>query len=190
MFRIAGGMFKGKKLVLPPNNLTRPSSARAREALFDVLFSQGITLHACHFLDGFAGSGAVGIEALSRGAKSVTCVENNLTVQKILRKNLATLSLKNHALYADFEHVVQPVDVVFLDPPYHLKIGNITAYAHALEVLECHKKVHPETLIVIETDAKEECILPAHYIPLFTKVYGAAKFHFFRFSDAECADLI
>lgn len=176
MFRITAGKFKGKKLILPPDHITRPTSTRAREALFSILFSMGIRLEESAFLDGFAGSGAVGIEALSRGAKHVTFVENHNRVQKILRDNLKNLSgANNWELFTNFESTKQKLDIVFLDPPYFLQIEQKPAYQSALEKLQDH--MDADTLVIIETDATENISIN-NFNLIEAKTYGIAKFWF------------
>lgn len=89
--RIIAGLGKGRKLYSPPS-ITRPTSDRAREGLFSSLISSFGTLEGLHFLDLFAGSGAVGVEALSRGMALVESVESNSISAKICEKNFELLS--------------------------------------------------------------------------------------------------
>jgi 16S rRNA (guanine966-N2)-methyltransferase len=121
--RVIAGRLRSRSLQAPPGLATRPTSDRLRETLFNVLAPR---MEGAHFLDLYAGSGAVGIEALSRGAARVVFVERAAGALKVLRANLARLGLKDGAdVYAE------PVsaflrrgaagarfDVVFLDPPY------------------------------------------------------------------------
>lgn len=177
MFRLTGGQFKGKKLTLPPEKLTRPTSTRAREALFNILFSMGIDLRETTFLDGFAGSGAVGLEALSRGAKFVTFVENDRTIQKILEQNIKLLPFTNYEALKRFQDVVFPMDIVFLDPPYGFMIENEPAYIHVLSSLE--KYIKEDSIVIVETSVKEDVIVEG-YITESVKAYGDSKFSFLR----------
>lgn len=125
MGRIIGGTAKGRRLAAPKGEETRPTAARVRQTLFDILAPR---LTGCRFLDAFAGSGAVGLEALSRGAARVALVDNDAAAIDSIRANLAALgSLGGEvqvfrqdarvALAALADRGVR-FDVVYLDPPY------------------------------------------------------------------------
>lgn len=116
--RIIAGQYKGRKLNYFKENI-RPSTDRLREALFNILDIRNKT-----FIDLFAGTGAVGIEAKSRGAQTVVCVENNPEMINIIRQNIQPLKADIHIIYKDVFHFLardishyQP-DVIFCDPPY------------------------------------------------------------------------
>lgn len=120
--RIVGGLAKGRRLAAPANG-TRPTSDRAREALFNSLAAE-LDLDGIRVLDLFAGTGAVGLEALSRGAGSAVLVESNRGAVEVLRRNVQTVGLPgatvvSRSVGAFFgtspEH---PFDLVFADPPY------------------------------------------------------------------------
>ncbi len=122
--RIIAGTLRSRSLQAPPGLATRPSSDRLRETLFNVLAPR---IESAHFLDLYAGSGAVGIEAVSRGAARVVCVERAVAALKILRANLARLELDDERIVvssatakAYLSHAVwmPGFDIVFLDPPY------------------------------------------------------------------------
>src|SRR5215475_3501423 len=119
--RIIAGTFRSRILDAPPGLATRPTSDRLRETLFNVLAPR---IAGARFLDLYAGSGAVGLEALSRGARQVTCVERAAAALKVLRTNAKKLGVENaiHVrpdIVADFlKYASGPWDVVFLDPPY------------------------------------------------------------------------
>ncbi len=124
MIRIIGGTARGRRLKTPTGEATRPTSDRVREALFSSLEAELGSLTGLRVLDLYAGSGAIGLEAMSRGAGVVTSVESNRRTAKLVQDNAATLGFRK------LEVVVQPVaralahhprapyDVVFLDPPY------------------------------------------------------------------------
>lgn len=177
MFRITGGQFKGKKLLLPPESVTRPTSTRTREALFSILFSMERALPEMHFLDGFAGSGAVGIEALSRGAQFVTFVEHDLTIQRVLRENTKSMGVNNFSVLRRFEEVSRKCDVIFLDPPYGLSVDGKMAYVFALEDMDTF--IDQKSLIIIETDHREDVDVEGYEV-LTIKPYGLAKLTFMR----------
>ena len=122
--RVIAGSHRGRKLSGPQGTALRPTSDKVREAIFSIL---GAHVPGGRFLDLYAGTGAVGIEALSRGAAAVTFVESDPTAVQLLQKNLQTCQLRNHAQI----HVGQtsaflqrndwwggPYDVLFADPPY------------------------------------------------------------------------
>ena len=124
MSRIVGGSAGGRRLVVPGGRGTRPTSERAREGLFSTLESIHRTLSGCAFLDLYAGSGAVGLEAASRGAAPVILVESEPKATAVIRANVAALGLPHVELCSDRVAKVlsQPpsvrFDVAFLDPPY------------------------------------------------------------------------
>jgi 16S rRNA (guanine966-N2)-methyltransferase len=134
--RIIGGWLGSRTLEAPPGLATRPTSDRLRETLFNVLAPR---IEGALLLDLYAGSGAVGIEALSRGAARVVCVERAAPALKVLRANLARLGIgKNFEVYAGAVGAFlrrgaadRGFDVVFLDPPYDAE----TEYAAALGLL-------------------------------------------------------
>src|SRR5689334_21694217 len=155
--RIVGGKFKGRPIAAPEGRGTRPTSDRAREAVFNVLahaaWSTG--LEERRVLDLFAGSGALGFEALSRGAAIALFVETDAAARGALRDNIEALGLfgvtRIHRrdatdLGAKPAGLGQPFDLVFLDPPYHAGLGE-AALARlsaggwitrdAIAVLEC-----------------------------------------------------
>ncbi|ABD12958.1 N6-adenine-specific methylase [Frankia casuarinae] len=126
MTRIISGTAGGRRLVVPPGTTTRPTSERAREGLFNTL-STCLDLRGARIADLYAGSGAVGLEALSRGATHALLVDRDPVVIRTLRRNVTALGLSGAKIaQAAVERVVQntsdnPYDVVFLDPPYAMR---------------------------------------------------------------------
>ncbi len=124
--RIAGGIFRGRVLKTPKSGALRPTEERVREALFSIL--QGV-LPGADFLDLFAGTGAVGLEAVSRGAKSVTLVEKDTRHACAIRENVAALNVSNATVVVGdaLAYVTRATgssfSVVFADPPYALWAG-------------------------------------------------------------------
>ncbi|MEU8547025.1 16S rRNA (guanine(966)-N(2))-methyltransferase RsmD [Streptomyces roseoverticillatus] len=125
MTRVIAGTAGGRRLAVPPGTGTRPTSDRAREGLFSTLESLLGTLHGTRVLDLYGGSGAVGLEALSRGAAHVLLVEADARAVRTIRENVRTLGLPGAEVRAGkAEQIVvgpapsAPYDVVFLDPPY------------------------------------------------------------------------
>ena len=121
--RVVGGVARGRQLRAPAGNRTRPTSDRVREALFSILASME-AVEGASIVDLFAGSGALGIEALSRGANQVTFVDNDRGARDAITRNLSVLGdLASHARVVGgdslrFVSTMDPVDVVLADPPY------------------------------------------------------------------------
>jgi 16S rRNA (guanine(966)-N(2))-methyltransferase RsmD len=125
--RVIAGIAKGHKLEVPPGLAVRPTPDRAKEALFNIL---GKRVVDCRFLDLYAGSGAIGIEALSRGAAQVVFVEKKRPIARIIERNLAKTGLAEHAtvVSADVAQTLEKMadkplsfDIIFADPPYKAK---------------------------------------------------------------------
>jgi len=134
--RVIAGEFRSRKLQSLPGLDTRPTSDRLRETLFNILAPriEGVT-----FLDAYAGTGAVGIEALSRGAARSIFIEKSRAAVEIIRDNLQTLKIENRAeVYTGKAAAVLErlaADIIFLDPPYELE----REYANVLNVLGARK---------------------------------------------------
>ena len=135
MTRIVAGVAKGRRLAVPSQG-TRPTSDRAREALFNSLRSD-LDLDGARVLDLFAGSGAVGLEALSRGASAVTLVESDRSACAVLRANVAAVGLDGahvicRPVAAFLAGAAEPHDLVFADPPYALSEDELAGVLTAL----------------------------------------------------------
>ncbi|MCZ4498137.1 MAG: putative methyltransferase [Marmoricola sp.] len=131
MTRIIGGTAKGRKVATPPGDGTRPTTDRVREALFSALESQVGSLHGLRVLDLYAGSGAVGLEAASRGAVAVTAVESDRRTAALVTENARTLRLPVDVLAQPVARVLAarpraPYDVVFADPPYPMPAEEVS----------------------------------------------------------------
>lgn len=140
MTRIVAGTLGGRRIAVPPGSATRPTSERVREALFSAL-QASIGLDGARFLDLYAGSGAVGLEALSRGAGHVLLVESDARAARVIRENIATLRAAPAArlvtgrvaqVLAAAPPDGQPYDIVFADPPYAVPDEQITTMLAAL----------------------------------------------------------
>lgn len=137
----------------PPGRETRPTSDRVREAVFNALVSLGV-LDDARVLDLFAGTGAMGIEALSRGAGSATLVDNSRKAVSAIRANLATTGLVGQATVVQIDaasylrSVTEPFDIVFVDPPY-----SFTDWADLLTGIA---RIAPGATVVIESDRSVE----------------------------------
>jgi 16S rRNA (guanine(966)-N(2))-methyltransferase RsmD len=135
--RVIGGEFRSRKLKTVPGMTVRPTPDRLRESLFNVLATK---VPGSVFLDAYAGSGAVGIEALSRGASRVILLEKNPEAYSVIHENLASLGIKQNVLVARGGAVkLLPkyiCDIAFVDPPYDKSIEYDEAMA-ALDDMEC-----------------------------------------------------
>jgi len=131
--RVIGGEFRSRRLKSLPGLDTRPTPDRLRETLFNVLATR---IAGCTFLDVYAGTGAVGIEALSRGARRSVFIEKNRAAVEVIRENLATLGLTGRAevFSSKAATVLERVqaDIAFLDPPYEL----VKEYEHSMTALK------------------------------------------------------
>lgn len=183
--RIVGGRFKGRAIAAPPGRDTRPTSDRAREAVFNILahadWSPG--LEGRRVLDLFAGAGGLGLEALSRGAAFALFVETDAGARGAIRDNIEALGLfgvtRIHRRDATDLGVKpaglgEPFDLVFLDPPYGKGLGERT-----LAKLAQGGWVTPDAVIVFECGADETPATPG-FEALDERLYGAAKVLFLR----------
>lgn len=138
MTRIIGGAARGRRIKAPVGDRTRPTSDRVREALFSSLDAELGSIGGLRFLDLYAGSGAVGLEARSRGAGAVTLVEQDRRTVSLIRGNLSSLGFSRvEVLVGPVARVLgtpprAPYDVVFLDPPYALGDAEVRADLAAL----------------------------------------------------------
>jgi 16S rRNA (guanine966-N2)-methyltransferase len=189
--RIVAGAFKGRPLVAPPGEATRPTSDRARQAVFNILehapWSPG--LHGRRVIDLFAGSGALGLEALSRGAAWALLVETDEAARGAIRQNIDNLSLfgRTRVHRRDATDLGQkpagdgaPYDLAFLDPPYGSGMGEKT-----LQGLAAGGWLAPDALIVFERGAGEAELEAPGYEVLDARKYGVARVHFLRWSPAS-----
>lgn len=177
--RIISGKFRGKKLQSPISGDTRPTSDRTRQAIFNILEHRYDLKYNClHVLDAFAGTGALGIEALSRGAAFCTFVEQSVPMISILKSNLQSFPdqfaiLKGDVLHQSLQqllagHPHQPYGLVFLDPPYHQGLIEL-----ALQKLKNSNAVSEVTLIIAEMSKDE--VPPLSLNILSEHTYGSTK---------------
>jgi 16S rRNA (guanine966-N2)-methyltransferase len=148
--RIIGGTAGGRRLATPPGRGTRPTSDRVREGLFSSL---GGDLSGRSFLDLYAGSGAVGLEAASRGAAPVTLVEREAKALQVARENVATLGFSQVVVRADdvirfLAEPTTPYEIVFLDPPYAESVDGVLA------LLVDGGWLAPGATVVVERDSR------------------------------------
>ncbi len=185
--RVIAGTFRSRQLLAPRGTATRPTSDRLRERLFDILQAR---IEGCRFVDLYAGSGAVGIEALSRGASHVWFAENSEAALASIRANLSALkvargfTLEDRGTGAMLQRLAKlpaPVDIVFLDPPYEAE----AEYAGTLNFLGSLRGrlcLAPDALVIAEHSSKAK--LAGRYGALENYrllKQGDAALSFFRF---------
>lgn len=176
--RIIGGQWRGRKLPVPASPGLRPTTDRVRETLFNWL-APAVVDARC--LDCFAGSGVLGLEALSRHAARVTLLEIERGVAWQLRKNLATLKADNGKVIATnaLTYLAQPGtphDIVFVDPPFRKGL-----LAQVLSLLEQQGWLANEALVYVESEAENTLpVLPASWVLLREKVAGQVTYRLFR----------
>ena len=159
---ITAGKYKGRKLIVPKIH-TRPTSSKVRESIFNMINVEGMRV-----LDLFAGSGVMGLEALSRGAKEVVCVEKSLEVVKILKQNLAIAENEVTLIVGDSLKDLDRLnkfDFIFIDPPYESGL-----YEPVLNKIKENGILNESGFIVVEHDCKTT--IKADFEVYKTKKYG------------------
>lgn len=184
MTRIIGGTAGGRRLRTPTGAATRPTSDRVREALFSTLESQLGSLRGLRFLDLYAGSGAVGLEATSRGVGVLTAVESNRRTARLVQDNASQLGFRSVAVLAEPVARVlavpppAPYDVVFADPPYPVTNEELEG---ALTLLVSHDWVAPGSMVVVERSVRTvEPAWPAGLVCEREKTYGETVLWYLR----------
>jgi 16S rRNA (guanine966-N2)-methyltransferase len=185
--RIVAGKHRGRRIAAPPGCDVRPTSDRAREALFNILehghFTDDATspLIDARVLDVFAGSGALGLEALSRGAAHLTCLESSAAACAALRANAEALGETNRVTVFQADATRPPAApgapcrLALMDPPYRSGLA-----ARALAALEERRWLAGGAICVVEISAHESLDPPPGFTPLAERRYGRAKFVFLR----------
>ncbi len=179
--RIIAGTWRGRPLVTPPGAVTRPTADRVRQALFDMLlhapWGGRESVEGAHALDVFAGTGAFGLEALSRGAAHVTFVEHDRTALTALRANIAACRALDRSTILAIDALAVPpgpaASLVFLDPPYRHDL-----VPRAIARLRVTGRISPGTLLIAETARAEP---PPTSEPLLAeRNHGAARLSIWR----------
>lgn len=176
--RIVGGRHKGRPLAAPPGRDTRPTADRAREALFNVLqHGHGLDLDGAAVVDAFAGSGALGLEALSRGAARAYFLESSRGAVEAIRRNLATLGETASRVFAvdaaKPPPAPEPCPLALLDPPYGSGLAG-----PALAALRRQGWLTDDAVCVVEVAADESFLPPEGFTIAEERRYGAARFVF------------
>lgn len=187
--RIVGGALRGRRLTAPTGRDTRPTADRAREGVFNILAHgaafDAFALAGAHVVDGFAGTGALGLEALSRGAGFATFFETDRSARDALGRNIGTLDQGDRAEIVSRDVTLpgrarRPAELVLLDPPYDTALAGpaLTALAEA-------GWLAPDAVIVVEQAADQPFEAPAGFATVETRRYGAASFTFLCVEDAH-----
>ena len=175
--RVISGQWRGRPLVAPKGDATRPTADRMREALFSMLTSRVGSFEGLAVADLFAGSGALGIEALSRGAGSCLFVEQDKPALDALKANLAKLGIRGDVRATSVMAMgpaPAPLDIILMDPPYDTGAGLV-----ALDKLARLGWTSPATWISLET-AKAEVVELAGFEVDATRVHGKARLTLLR----------
>jgi 16S rRNA (guanine966-N2)-methyltransferase len=178
--RIIAGKYRGKALLTPEGVAIRPTADRVREALFNIVASRlGNSLAGRSVLDLFAGTGALGLEALSRGAGPVVFVETDAEARGLIRDHIEAFGaggtaklLRRDATALGLAGTMGPFDLVLIDPPYGKGLGE-----KALISLKDGNWLSPDALIVLEEGAEVALDIPAGFALEDRRVYGAAALH-------------
>ena len=181
--RIIAGDWRGRKLTAPAGDTTRPTADRTRETLFSMLVSRLGSFDGLSVADLFAGSGALGLEALSRGAARCTFVEQDAAALKALKANVAALEAGTRAdvrasSVLSLGPAKEPLDLLLLDPPYNSGAGAV-----ALDKLQRLGWIGPATWISLETAVNDEPEVKGLEAVADRKV-GKARLTLLRMPDA------
>jgi 16S rRNA (guanine966-N2)-methyltransferase len=188
--KIVGGRFRGRALKSPEDQHVRPTSGRVREALFNILLHgiEGFTLDGARVLDLFAGTGALGLEAISRGAAYCLFVEDDASARGVIRDNVETLGLtgatkiwRRDAANLGPCSPMAPFQLLFADPPYGKGL-----LEKALLAVSGGGWLAPGAVCVLEEAAGTNLSLPGAVSPRFqmldSRNYGAAALHFLKWT--------
>lgn len=183
--RVIGGRLRGRNIAGPSTQAIRPTQDRLRESLFNILMHayENPMLDA-RVLDLYAGTGALGIEAVSRGAKFTLFVDNGSEARALLRDNVESLGLggvtkvyRRDASDPGPAHPVEPFSLVFIDPPYRMKLAE-----KSLVALRDGGWLVPEALVVVEEAKDAEFVAPEGYEELERRAYDDTEFTFLRYT--------
>ena len=182
--RIISGNLKGKKILLPKDNLTRPLKDLTKESIFNIIRHSkllSMSLEYSNILDLFSGVGSFGLECLSRGASSVIFLESYKEVLTVLRKNIDNLEQQNYSKVIEKdifgENTLKLLDnkfeIIFIDPPYKEK-----KLTKLLDTIIKLKLLKDNGIIIIHRHKKEEDIFPIAFNVIMKKNYGISKIIF------------
>ena len=192
MTRIIGGSAGGRKLRTPSGANTRPTSDRVREAMFSTIDAGYGSISGLRFLDLYAGSGAVGLEARSRGAGVVTVVEHNRRAASLIRENVQAIGFSNVEVITStvgraLAHPPRaPYDIAFLDPPYAVPLVDVL---HTLGALRANGWLGLEALVVVERATRDgKLTWPEGFVEERSKRYGETTLWYGRAASPSRSD--
>jgi 16S rRNA (guanine966-N2)-methyltransferase len=173
--RIVAGTHRGRRLEAPEDQRIRPTSDRIRESLFNILEHRMGGLKGLRVLDGFAGTGALGLEALSRGADWVDFIDSDRTALALCRRNAAALGLADraHFHFADLgrpPRATTPCDLLLLDPPYGKNLAT-----SSLPALVQAGWCRMGTVVVVEADRAYSEAVPPDFVLIDQRDYGRTR---------------
>lgn len=183
--RIVGGRFRGRAIAAPSHAGLRPTADRVRESVFNILLHgvDGLELEGARAIDLFAGTGALGLEALSRGASYCLFVEEAVEARALIRDNVEAMGLtgvtkiyRRDATSLGPAQPHQPFDLAFLDPPYAKGLGE-----RALVSLRDGGWLSPRAVLVVEERATEAVVWPDRFAELDRRTYGDTQVLFARY---------
>ena len=190
--RVTGGQFRGRALAEPPDNRVRPTSDKVRQAIFNILahhdFGNGFVLEGARVVDVFAGTGALGIEALSRGAAYALFVDDSADSRALIRKNVEALNLTGATKIwrrdaSDMGPLGAgaggPFELAFLDAPYRKGLTE-----KALASLASGGWLAPNAIAIAETAPDEQIAMPTGFTLLERREYGETAVQIFVASPA------
>lgn len=195
MTRIVAGTARGRRLAVPPHG-TRPTSDRVREALFSSLDSElrdaGLAWSQVAVLDLYAGSGALGLEALSRSARSATLVERSRATARVLTANVdavgcpgATVLIRDVGQLASTVPPGDPADLVMADPPYEVAAADLRAI---LSALRARQWIAPDAIVVVERPTRDKASpLPEDWPEPRRRAYGDTALWYGRSASGVAA---
>lgn len=179
MTRIIGGVAGGRRITVPPGTGTRPTADRVREALFSSLEAEFGSFDGLAVLDLYSGSGAIGLEALSRGAKRVVLVELDRGAAEVIAANIKAVGLPGATLLtrpaekvASGDNSGGPYDLVFADPPYKLETADLQ---DVLTTLAANGRLAEDAVVVVERGKREPWEWPEGFAALRDRKYGEAR---------------
>ncbi len=179
--RVIAGVYKGRRLNCPKGDAVRPTADKVKEAMFGAL---QFKLDGAHVLDAFAGSGALGIEALSRGAAHVDFVEKEKICQKVLEENLKALDVTDYTLHrGDAVKLMSALgryDIMLVDPPYDAEL-----YGPLLEAAHNHHNLNDGATVVLECRRKFDFTPPLGYNLTKRKDYGDISLLFLTYGELK-----
>ena len=187
--RIISGFFKGKKILEPRNEKTRPLKDLTKESIFNIINHSNkfkVNLVNSKILDLFSGVGSFGIECLSRGVKNVVFIENYKKVLPILKQNLSNLeSIQNYQIIekniyeeGTLSNLNSSFDIIFLDPPYKYK--NLSGL---LDIILQKKILNKKGIIILHRHKNEQQVFPLKFKVVEEKKYGISKILFLTYSN-------